>query len=66
MKATLQKLLEKGDEEGISEACTLAQDYIKELEEAAIAGEFLQETYRFDREIVDNLAPTNKSYSPKL
>lgn len=53
MKATLQKLLEKGDLEGIREACTLAHDYIKELESAAIAGQFLQETYRFDPEIVD-------------
>ncbi|ARV63110.1 histidine kinase [Nostocales cyanobacterium HT-58-2] len=53
VRATLQKLLDKGDEEGIKEACTLAQDYIKELEEAAIAGQFLQETYRFDPEIVD-------------
>ncbi len=53
MKATLQKLLEKGDQEGIREACTLAQDYIQELEEAVSAGQFLQETYCFDPEILD-------------
>jgi Ca2+-binding EF-hand superfamily protein len=53
VRATLQKLLDKGDEEGIREACTLAQDYIKELEEAVIAGQFLQETYRFDADITD-------------
>jgi Ca2+-binding EF-hand superfamily protein len=53
VRATLQKLVNKGDEEGIREACTLAQDYIKELESAVIAGQFLQETYRFDPEIVD-------------
>ncbi|MEC4815613.1 MAG: EF-hand domain-containing protein [Scytonema sp. PMC 1069.18] len=53
VRATLQKLVEKGDEEGIKEACNLAQEYIKELEEAIIAGQFLQETYRFDPEIVD-------------
>ncbi|MBC6434237.1 histidine kinase [Nostoc sp. HG1] len=55
VRATLQKLLEKGDEEGMREACTLAQDYIKDLEEAAIAGQFLQETYRFDPEIADRV-----------
>lgn len=31
VRATLQKLLEKGDSSEISEACTLAEDYIKEL-----------------------------------
>ena len=53
VRATLHKLLVKGEEEGIREACTLAEDYIQELEEAAIAGQFLQETYRFDPEIMD-------------
>ncbi|NDJ20612.1 histidine kinase [Nostoc sp. B(2019)] len=53
VRATLQKLIEKGDESGIKEACTLAEDYIKELESSVIAGQFLQETYRFDPEIVD-------------
>ncbi|WP_193198170.1 EF-hand domain-containing protein [Nostoc sp. MG11] len=53
VRATLQKLIEKGDESGIKEACTLAEDYIKELESSVITGQFLQETYRFDPEIVD-------------
>ncbi len=53
VRATLQKLLDKGDESGIIEACTLAQDYIKELESSVIEGQFLQETYSFDPEIVD-------------
>ncbi|MBW4612016.1 MAG: EF-hand domain-containing protein [Desmonostoc vinosum HA7617-LM4] len=53
VRATLQKLLEKGDESGIKEACTLAEDYIQELESSVITGQFLQETYRFDPEIVD-------------
>ncbi|WP_226589919.1 EF-hand domain-containing protein [Microseira wollei] len=53
VRATLQKLLEKGDQQGISEACTLAEDYIKELEEAVISGNFLQETYSFDPDLVD-------------
>lgn len=53
IRETLQKLLEKGDEQGISEACTLALDYIKELEAAVISGNFLQETYSFDPDLVD-------------
>jgi Ca2+-binding EF-hand superfamily protein len=53
VRATLQKLLDKGDELGIGEACVLAEAYIKELEDATIAGQFLQETYCFDAEIVD-------------
>ena len=53
VRATLQKLLDKGDEVGIKEACTLAEDYIKELESSVTAGEFLQEAYCFDPEIVD-------------
>jgi len=53
VRTTLQKLLEKGDEEGIKEACLVAQDYIKDLEEAVISGHFLQETYYFDPDFVD-------------
>ncbi|BAZ52107.1 signal transduction protein [Nostoc sp. NIES-4103] len=53
VRATLQKLLEKGDELGIKEACTLAEMYIKELESSVNAGQFLQEVYRFDPEIED-------------
>lgn len=53
VRTTLQKLLEKGDEEGIKEACLIAQDYIKDLEEAVIGGQFLQESYRFDPNLVD-------------
>lgn len=53
VRTTLQKLLDKGDLEGIKEACTVAEDYIKELEEAAIAGNFLQDTYYFDPKIED-------------
>jgi Ca2+-binding EF-hand superfamily protein len=53
VRATLQKLLEKGDEEGIKEACLVAQDYIKDLEEAIVSGNFLQETYYFDPDLVD-------------
>ncbi|MUG93656.1 histidine kinase [Scytonema sp. UIC 10036] len=53
VRTTLQKLLSKGDEEGIREACLIAQDYIKDLEEAVISSNFLQETYYFDPELVD-------------
>lgn len=53
VRATLQKLLEKDDKEGIIDACSLAQEYIKELEEAVISGNFLQETYYFDRNLQD-------------
>jgi Ca2+-binding EF-hand superfamily protein len=56
VRTTLQKLLEKGDEEGIKEACMIAHDYITELESAVITGNFLQETYCFDPELVD-IAP---------
>ena len=66
VRATLQKLLDKGDESGIIEACTLAQDYIKELESSVIAGQFLQETYRFDPEIVDenpHFTPEEEEYA---
>ncbi|KAF3883761.1 MULTISPECIES: EF-hand domain-containing protein [Nostocales] len=66
VRATLQKLLEKGDESGIKEACVLAEDYIKELEAAAIAGQFLQETYRFDPTIIDRtpyFTPEEEEYA---
>lgn len=53
LRTALQKLLDKRDEEGIKEACLLAQDYIKDLESAVISGQFLQETYHFDPNFVD-------------
>ncbi|MEO1560487.1 MAG: histidine kinase, partial [Cyanobacteria bacterium J06632_19] len=53
VRASLQNLLEKGSESDICEACILAQDYIKELEASVIEGQFLQETYCFDPDIVD-------------
>jgi hypothetical protein len=53
VRATLQKLLEKRDEEGIKEACLVAEDYIQELEEAIVTGQFLQDTYYFDPDVVD-------------
>ncbi|EGK89425.1 histidine kinase [Microcoleus vaginatus PCC 9802] len=53
VRAILQKLLDKRDEEGIKEVCLVAQDYIQELDEAIVTGQFLQETYYFDPELVD-------------
>ncbi len=52
-RTVLQKLLEKGDGEGIKEVCLVAQNYIKDLDEAVLNGQFLQETYHFDRNLVD-------------
>lgn len=66
VRATLQKLLEQGNESDIIEACTLAEDYIKELESSVIDGGFLQETYCFDPEIVDetpHFTPEEEEYA---
>ncbi|MCM0590020.1 MAG: EF-hand domain-containing protein [Gloeotrichia echinulata DVL01] len=66
VRATLQKLVAKGDVEGIREACILAEDYIKELETAAIAGQFLQQTYCFEPQIVDQtpyFTPEEEQYA---
>jgi hypothetical protein len=52
-RTVLQKLLEKGDGEGIKEVCLVAQNYIKDLDEAVLNGQFLQETYHFDQNLVD-------------
>ncbi|MEB3182008.1 MAG: EF-hand domain-containing protein [Nostocaceae cyanobacterium] len=56
VRTTLQKLLEKGDAAAIKEACTVAQDYIKDLEAAVISGQFLQQTYQFEPDLVDTSA----------
>jgi Ca2+-binding EF-hand superfamily protein len=55
VKATLAELIEIGDEESISETCIIAQNYIKELEEALLLGGFLPETYSFDPDLVDQV-----------
>jgi hypothetical protein len=41
-------------EQGIQELCKLADTYIKELENAVLAGNFLQESYSFDPTLEDN------------
>jgi len=53
VKTELPKLLEKGDENSLKEACIVAQNHIKDLEEAVIRGQFLQETYYFEPELLD-------------
>lgn len=56
MRATLQKLLDLRDRKRIKEACTIAEEYIKDLESALISGKSLHETYRFDPALVDRAA----------
>ncbi|MEH2305780.1 EF-hand domain-containing protein [Nostoc sp.] len=53
VKTELPKLLQKGDEDSLKEACIVAQNHIADLEEAVIRGEFLQETYYFEPDLVD-------------
>ncbi len=55
VKATLAELIEIGDQESISETCIIAQNYIRELEEAVLQGGFLSETYSFNPDLVDQL-----------
>ena len=50
----LQKFLDRGDEQGIQELCKLADTYIKEVENAVLEGNFLQESYSFDPTLEDN------------
>ena len=59
-------IFRKRNESDIIEACTLAEDYIKELDSSVIDGGFLQETYRFDPEIVDespHFSPEEEEYA---
>lgn len=53
VKTELPRLLEKGDEKSINEAFMVAQNHIKDLQEAVISGHFLHETYHFDPDLVD-------------
>ncbi|MFN6465810.1 MAG: EF-hand domain-containing protein [Nostoc sp. DedVER02] len=53
VKTELPKLLQKGDTNNLKEACIVAQNHIRDLEEAIIRGEFLQETYYFEPELAD-------------
>ena len=56
-------------DESIYETCIIAQDYIRELEEAVIVGGFLPEIYSFDPDLVNQsptLYPRRKSIRPQL
>jgi Ca2+-binding EF-hand superfamily protein len=53
VRLELQRLLDKGNIESLTQACELAQAYIHELESAVIEGGFLQEVYRFEPDLVD-------------
>jgi Ca2+-binding EF-hand superfamily protein len=49
----LQKLLDNGDPQSLEQACTIAHNHIQALEAAVIQGQFLQETYSFEPDLVD-------------
>lgn len=53
IRLELQQLLDKGDIVSLKQACTMAQEYIHKLESSIITGQFLQETYFFDPDTVD-------------
>jgi Ca2+-binding EF-hand superfamily protein len=53
VRMELQRLLEKGDISSLEQACAIAQNYIHELEEAVIKGRFLQDTYCFNPDLID-------------
>jgi Erv1 / Alr family len=53
VRLQLQELLDEGDRSNLDGACALARRHIQALEEAVIEGAFLQDTYHFDPELVD-------------
>jgi Ca2+-binding EF-hand superfamily protein len=53
VRLELQKLLDNGDPQSLDRARTVAQNHIQELEAAVIQGQFLQETYSFEPDLVD-------------
>lgn len=53
VRLELQRLLGKGDAKSIEEACAIALAHITELETAVVDGRFLQDSYRFDPDMVD-------------
>jgi Ca2+-binding EF-hand superfamily protein len=57
VRLQLQELLEEGDQPSLDGASIQARQHIQALEEALMEGGFLQDTYRFDPERVDQ-SPT--------
>lgn len=53
VRLELQNLLENNDTLSLEQKCKIAHDQIQALERAVIEGGFLQETYRFDPDLVD-------------
>ncbi len=53
IRLELQQLLNQGDLASLTKACQIAQDHINKLESSIINGRFLQETYFFDPNTVD-------------
>ena len=53
VRLELQKLLNEGNAQSLEQAYAIAKNHIQELEDSVIKGEFLQETYYFDPDIVD-------------
>lgn len=53
LRSQLQRLLDKGESEAIKEVCNLGEKQIQELEKAVLKGDFLQNTYQFNPDIVD-------------
>jgi hypothetical protein len=56
VRIELQRLLDKGDTESISQACTIAHNHIQELNLSVLQGRFLQETYYFDPNLADQVS----------
>lgn len=62
----LQQLLEEGDRDSLDTACALARQHIQALEVAVMEGSFLQDTYRFDPELIDEapaFSPEEEAFS---
>lgn len=55
VRLELQRLLARGDAESVVQAKKVARDYIRRLDEAVVAGGFLQDNYHFDPNLSDPL-----------
>ena len=55
VRLELQELLDKSDSPALDQACLRARNHIDVLEQAVIDGSFLQDTYRFDPQLLDQV-----------
>ena len=53
VRLELQQMLETADNQSLEQACVIAHNHIRALEASVIQGQFLQETYYFDPDLVD-------------